>query len=89
MGTKNNPGRYDCYNNAEPDEPIFTLRGNDPTAGQTIRNWIELNRGTSSPEKLAEAEKCAQEMEDWQQERCGHDIAEREYRTEDGEYPNG
>ena len=27
MGTKNNPGRFDCYGNAEPDEPIFVLLG--------------------------------------------------------------
>ena len=26
MGTKNNPGKYDCYEKAGPDEPIFTLR---------------------------------------------------------------
>lgn len=32
MGTKNNPGKYDCYAKAEPDEPLFTLRGKDVSA---------------------------------------------------------
>ena len=25
MGTKNNPGKFDCYANAKPDEPLFVL----------------------------------------------------------------
>ena len=25
MGTKNNPGKWDCYANAEPDEPMIKL----------------------------------------------------------------
>lgn len=29
MGTKNNPGKYDCYAKLEPDEPHFVLRGKD------------------------------------------------------------
>ena len=26
MGTKNNPGSYDCYANLDPDEPYFCTR---------------------------------------------------------------
>lgn len=26
MATKNNPGTFDCYGNAAPDEPLFTFR---------------------------------------------------------------
>ena len=29
MGTKNNPGDYDCHAAAKPDEPVFTLRAHD------------------------------------------------------------
>lgn len=29
MGTKNNPGAFDCYANAEPDEPMFVLLARD------------------------------------------------------------
>ena len=32
MATKNNPGKFDCYTNAEPDEPMFILLGRDPVA---------------------------------------------------------
>lgn len=31
MGTKNNPGEFDCYANAAPDEPMFILLGRDQT----------------------------------------------------------
>lgn len=27
MGSKNNPGKYDCYEAADPDEPMFILLG--------------------------------------------------------------
>lgn len=27
MGTKNRSGDFDCYANAEPDEPMFILLG--------------------------------------------------------------
>lgn len=37
MGTKNNPGRYDCYANAEPDEPMFVLLGHDRHAATLVR----------------------------------------------------
>ncbi|HAW11807.1 MAG TPA: aspartate decarboxylase, partial [Chloroflexi bacterium] len=30
MGTKNNPGKFDCYDDAHPDEPMFVLLGRDP-----------------------------------------------------------
>lgn len=42
MGTKNNPGEFDCYANAEPDEPIFILLGRDPVASIVIRIWVSL-----------------------------------------------
>lgn len=41
MGTKNNPGKFDCYANAEPDEPIFVLLGRDPHAYKAVWKWAE------------------------------------------------
>ena len=38
MGTKNNPGDYDCYEMARPDEPIFTLKANDHIAPDVVRS---------------------------------------------------
>ena len=39
MGTKNNPGEFDCYTAAEPDEPLFVLRANDELAPNLVRFW--------------------------------------------------
>jgi hypothetical protein len=45
VGTKNNPGQYDCYAKAEPDEPIFTLRGKDVSAPYLVQLWTFVRRG--------------------------------------------
>ena len=81
MGTKNNPGKFDCYAKADPDEPIFVLRGNDPTAAQTIQLWIRLNEfsGTSS-EKIAEATRVIGEMRGWAFKQGGREGAARTMR---------
>lgn len=42
MGTKNNPGKFDCYENAEPDEPMFTLLGRDPVAPFLVSLWAKV-----------------------------------------------
>ena len=66
MGTKNNPGKYDCYANAEPDEPMFVLLARDVRAPVLVRMWAEMSRlkGTA-PEKVTEADQCADAMEAW------------------------
>ena len=75
MGTKLNPGKFDCYANAEPNEPIFVLMGRDPIAPILIGLWATLKeyldgfgpegRGT---DQTNEARKCAREMEQWCQD---------------------
>lgn len=45
MGTKNNPGKYDCYAKLGPDEPYFTLRAKDPMAPITVLVWQALSCG--------------------------------------------
>jgi hypothetical protein len=45
MGTKNNPGKYDCFNKAEPDEPLFVLLGRDPQAAHLVSIWAKLRSG--------------------------------------------
>jgi hypothetical protein len=63
MGTKNNPGKFDCYANAAPDEPMFILLGRDPAASLLVKLWVEMRRRTGeSEEKLAEATALADEM---------------------------
>ena len=39
MGTKNNPGTFDCYANAEGDEPMFVLLGRDKHAPTLVWLW--------------------------------------------------
>ena len=70
MGTKNNPGAYDCYANAHPDEPMFILLGRDPAAGALVRLWCDI-RDEAKPgdeknaAKISEAAACATAMEAW------------------------
>ena len=76
MGTKNNPGPFDCYAKADPDEPIFVLRAKDPLAPALVRLWAHVRRvydQKNSPitpfdsDKYFEANQCADQMEDWRQ----------------------
>lgn len=48
MGTKEEPGEYDCYAKLAPDEPHFTLRAKDPAAPYLVRMWSESRRGDRS-----------------------------------------
>lgn len=66
MGTKNQPGEYDCYANAHPDEPMFVLLGRDPRAPELVEAWAQMSeaRGTD-PQKIAEARACAEAMRAW------------------------
>lgn len=71
MGTKNNPGEFDCYANAKPDEPMFILLGRDPSAGALVRLWAlirhgQIEQGLRPPKdaaKVAEALKSAEAMD--------------------------
>ena len=73
MTTKNNPGKFDCYTLAHPDEPIFTLLGRDKDAAVVVKMWaflrlqqIELGlRPQSDRAQVTEAFMCATEMEIW------------------------
>ena len=66
MGTKNNPGQFDCYHNAAPDEPMFVLLARDRHAPELVRLWAKMREFQGeSPEKVAEARDCAEAMEVW------------------------
>jgi hypothetical protein len=45
MATKNNPGRYDCYANARPDEQMFVLLDRDPLAPFLVSIWSKVRVG--------------------------------------------
>jgi hypothetical protein len=64
MGTKENPGVFDCYANAKPDEPMFVLLGRDPMAGVLVRQWAAWREARGeSKEKVAEARACADSLD--------------------------
>lgn len=69
MGTKNNPAPFDCYANAEGDEPMFVLLARDPDAPRLVRDWVNARheRGEDQ-QKLVEALDCANAMEAWRRE---------------------
>lgn len=66
MGTKSNPGEFDCYTKAGDDEPIFTLRAKDENAPYTILTWIICATIAGvDPAKIAEARACRKAMRKW------------------------
>lgn len=73
MGSKNEPGKFDCYANAEPDEPMFILLARDPDAADVVREWAErrmerIENGTKPPSDrsmVEEAFECAEKMDAW------------------------
>lgn len=83
MGTKANPGRFDCYARAEPDEPVFVLLGRDPDAPMLIRLWAEIRkRCGESGDKLVDAMQTANAMEDYRAdlERRTMLVRQEDYR---------
>lgn len=72
MGTKNNPGKYDCYAKLEPDEPYFLLRGKDPIGWLIVKLWIAMRITMADDlipaaygDKLNEAKDTAARMKEW------------------------
>lgn len=66
MGTKKNPGQYDCYFKCGLEEPYFVLRANDPLAPVLVQVWAELARRQGEKEaKVLEARTCAEDMKKW------------------------
>lgn len=69
MGTKNNPGEFDCYENAEPDEPMFILLGRDKHAPTLVWLWATLRElAGEQASKVSEARACAADMMKWAQD---------------------
>lgn len=75
MGTKNNPAPFDCYANAEPDEPMFILLARDESAPGAIKSWCyeRVLRGANQPgdPQIMEALECAVAMEAWREANRG------------------
>lgn len=68
MGTKNNPGDFDCYENAEPDEPMFILLARDKMAPMLVEQWANWRLVSGEdPAKVQEAIDCAASMRKWRE----------------------
>jgi hypothetical protein len=81
MATKNHPGAFDCYDHAEPDEPLFTLLARDRVAPELVRAWATARENIlrasdvactpgevmAELEQIAEARQCADSMESWRE----------------------
>lgn len=73
MGTKINPGEFDCYSRAYLDEPLFVLLARDPSAPDIVRTWAAARKrmieDRDAPESdrdmVVEARACAEKMKDW------------------------
>ncbi len=73
MGTKENPGQFDCYANALPGEPMFVLLARDPSAPTLVEDWAterqrQINKGfrpQSDQAMVDEAIQCATRMKSW------------------------
>lgn len=73
MGTKTDPGRFDCYAAAEPNEPLFILLARDKHAEFLVVTWAslraaEIARGERDPgerDQVDEALDCARSMIKW------------------------
>jgi lipocalin len=71
MGTKQDPGKFDCYTAAEPDEPMFVLLARDPQAAPAVRSWAMARANVRGyTEKVSEALKLADAMETWRHDNC-------------------
>lgn len=81
MGTKEKPGQFDCYEKAEPDEPMFVLLARDPLAAPLVRAWAAAREcmavDQSDIDKAEEALRCADEMKEWLSYHPDHGIIAR------------
>lgn len=85
MATKNNPGEWDCYANADPDEPMFILLGRDPDAPTLVERWAMVRqRNGEDLEKVQDARACADHMRRWLESLGKRERRPREIDVMDG-----
>lgn len=74
MSTKLNPGAFDCYANARPNEEMFILLGRDRSAAALVRLWamVRIRQGDDTAQ-IKEALDCADRLERECRERWGKD----------------
>lgn len=79
MGTKNNPGKFDCYEKALPDEPMFILLARDKHAPHLVEYWASNRRASGEDlNKVKEALDCATAMRKWRRQNIKDIVKEYE-----------
>jgi hypothetical protein len=82
MGTKLNPGQYDCYAKMADDEPFFVIRAKDPNGPALVELWAALREAQYGHyPKLDEARQCARDMRAW---KATHPNAQPSISTREG-----
>jgi hypothetical protein len=79
MGTKQKPGKFDCWNDALPDEPRFPLLARDQSMPELVRAWAAkrahaIKVGLAPPEDQAqidEARAVADQAQVWRVANLG------------------
>jgi hypothetical protein len=79
MGSKNKPGKFDCFANALPDEPMFHLLARDPDFARLVRLWADRReadigcgeRPLDDMAMVQEARDCASAGEEWRRRNMG------------------
>lgn len=79
MGSKNNPGKFDCYAKALPDEPTFTLLARDPDFAEIVELWASKRtkavrcgeRPLNDMDMVNEALNCASDGANWRRQNYG------------------
>lgn len=63
-----------CFAKAFEDEVLFVLRAKDLLAPGIVREWAKRaeQSGAHEPEKITEARRCADAMEQWWDEYYGN-----------------
>ena len=97
MGTKLNPGRYDCYAALKDDEPHFVLMARDPHFARVIGFWAMLRMQSMAEgkdpladvDKVQEALQCAREGEAWRSAYIGFSDAIASLQLARGFRPGG
>jgi hypothetical protein len=73
MGSKDQPGEFDCYANAQQDEPMFILLARDASAPDLVEAWANERarlicvglKPETDMAMVKEAYKCAASMRVW------------------------
>jgi hypothetical protein len=74
MWSKNTPGPFDRYAEAESEEPLFVLRGSDPVAFLLASLWVGAHdvMGDNAPAAAVDAAQCSLALEQWARSHGGN-----------------